>query len=538
MRVSAVAARLKSATLLEPAPDTEIYDVTNDSRRVVSGALYVALDGEHFDGHQFIEESIRRGARAILCSRPPKRRHPETAYFVAENPRFAMSELAHEFFGRPSEQLEVIGITGTDGKTSTAHYLHQLLCGLSVRAAYLSTAGIAIGDDRRPNMLHQSTPEAPEVHRVLSEMLASGAETTVLESTSHGLSARTCRLAHVHYRAGLLTNVTHEHLEFHGSYEQYRHDKANLFRALGRTNPSSHPGFFQRAAVAEDDKAGPGSFLRPERAPNHLSSIDGPVSDPFGVVWLDQPDAGFFASVCETPLLTYSLENAAATVSASDMVSGPSASTFLLSTGSAKVPVTIPIPGRFNVLNLLGAATAAMALTGAGPHALVELIGDLDPAPGRTTVVARDPFVVIVDYAHTPGAFQNALPFFREITPGRVIVVFGSAGERDRAKRSKQGAIADRYADIIVLTDEDPRGEPSVAILEEIAEGCPSRTRRESLFMIPERREAIRKAYSLAKPGDTVLLLGKGHERSIIGPDGPSPWDEIAVAEEEFGPYQ
>ena len=198
----------------------------------------------------------------------------------------------------------------------------------------------------------------------------------------------------------------------------------------------------------------------------------------------------------------------------------------------------MPIPGEFNVLNVLGASAVALGLTGCRADALVQPIARLRPATGRMTVVAEEPFAVVVDYAHTPGSFERTLPFFRENVRGRLIVVFGSAGERDVEKRAMQGRIANRYADVIVLTDEDPRGEPSMSILEEIASGCERPVNSETLLLIPDRREAIGRAYSIARPGDTVLLLGKGHEATIIGPDGAVPWDEIAVAEEVLRRYQ
>jgi UDP-N-acetylmuramoyl-L-alanyl-D-glutamate--2,6-diaminopimelate ligase len=198
------------------------------------------------------------------------------------------------------------------------------------------------------------------------------------------------------------------------------------------------------------------------------------------------------------------------------------------------VDASIPVPGRFNVENALAALLTATLATGRSPEEFVPALSSLAAAKGRMRVVQTEPYAVIVDYAHTPGAFEQALPFFRTQTPGRLIVVFGAAGERDREKRPLLGQIADRYAHLIILADEDPRMEDALQVLEEVAAGCPARVRGDDLRIIRDRREAIRTAFRLAQPGDTVLLLGKGHETSIIGATGPEPWDEETVAREEL----
>ena len=514
MRVAALARGLEHSALLDGAPEADVTDITNDSRRVTPGALYAALPGEHVDGHRFIPAAIEAGASAILCESLPARRAGEVAWLHAPDARLALSELADRLFGSPSRELDVIGVTGTDGKTSTVYFIHQLLSRVAGTSAFLSTAAMQIGPNEEPNELHQSTPEAPEVHRALRAMRDAGARYAVLESTSHGLSRRSCRLAHVRYRAAVFTNLTHEHLEYHGSFEQYRSDKANLFRALDA-------GCY---ADAEQPDVG-----AQEPAPGRAESAGGP----FGVVNADDPNAGYFVAATATPVLTYGFAPGA-DYRAADVSLSPTGGSFTLVTPGGSTACSLAIPGRFNVANALAAAAVVHALTGCDETELAGAIASLRPVRGRMSVVASEPFSLVVDYAHTPGSFENVLPFFREQTPGRLLVVFGSAGERDVAKRRIQGEIAGRYADVIVLADEDPRGEERMRILRDIAGGTAGRTEGRDLLLIPDRRLAIRRALGLARPGDTVLLLGKGHETSIIGPTEAAPWDEIGVAREEL----
>ncbi len=505
MQASELAASLTRSRLVVPGAGTGITGITNDSRRVTPGALYAALRGLHVDGHSFIHQAVEAGATAVVCEELPPDPTPGVAWFVAPDARRALSELSDRYYGRPSQSLFVVGVTGTDGKTSTVSFIHQLLNELTGRSAYLSSAGMQTGAHEEPNRLHQSTPEAPEVHRVLRRMLDEGARYAVLESTSHGLSHKTCRLVDVRYRAAVFTNLSHEHLEFHGTFERYRDDKANLFRALDES----------------DERAGTGEPARDE------------PPEPFGVVNRDDPHAAYFEAATGRPVVGYATASAA-DYRARDLALETVGTQFTLVTPRGSVPCRLPVPGGFNVLNALAAAATVQRITGCGDEALAQAIGRLRPVRGRMHVMQESPFSVVVDFAHTPGSFENVLPFFREKCAGRLIVVFGSAGERDPAKRPLQGAIADRYADLIVLADEDPRGEDRMQILRDIAAGCPGRSEGGDLLLVPDRRTAVREALGAARPGDTVLLLGKGHETSIIGATGAEPWDEATVAAEEL----
>jgi UDP-N-acetylmuramoyl-L-alanyl-D-glutamate--2,6-diaminopimelate ligase len=469
--------------------------IAYDSRDVSPGTLFVALDGQHTDGHRFIDEAVRRGAAGIVHSRPLPSRAPGVGYALVEDTRAVLSPLSAAFYGRPSLSLAVVGVTGTDGKSSTVSFLHQLLRLRGRRAGFLSTVSFHTGVREVKNPFRQSTPEAPEVQGMLADMAAAGVEFAIVEATSHGLSARTGRLADVAFDAAAMTNVTHEHLEFHGTFEQYRSDKANLFRSLDRP--------------AEKTAACPR----------------------FGVVNADDPSALYFRGCTRQPVFTYGLRGDAA-LRAEDVFQDLAGSSFILSHAGTGVPCRVAIPGPFWVENAMAACLTAAHLLGEDPLELAGLLPRLTGVRGRMeSVDLGQPFSVIVDYAHTPAAFGKLLPWVRERTAGRVITVFGSAGERDRAKRPLQGRTAADHSHILVLTDEDPRGEDREAILEEIAAGCPERKRGEDLFLAADRPRAIARAFSLASAGDTVLLLGKGHEGSIIGAAGPQPYDEREEAE-------
>ena len=472
-----------------------VKGIAYDSREVKPGFLFVAMDGQHTDGHDYVEDALRRGATAILSSRPLSIVTGDAACIRVENPRTALSPLAAGFYGRPSRSIRVIGVTGTDGKSSTVWFITQLLGFMGRRAGFLSTVSFQTSDAIVKNPFRQSTPEASEIHGMLREMVTQGKEFAVVEATSHGLSHRMNRLGDVLFDAAVMTNVTHEHLEFHGSFEQYRSDKANLFRALSPDAPKD------------------------VRCPR------------FGVVNADDPSAGYFADVSRVPVHTYS-RFGKADLCARDLKMDITGTTFVMADRSGHAEARIAIPGVFWVENSLAACLAVAHALEIPPLSLAEYLPRLKSVLGRMDYVdLRQPFAMIVDYAHTPGAFLKLFPWVREHTTGRIIVVFGSAGERDNAKRPMQGKAAADHCDIVVITDEDPRGEDRMRIIEQVAEGCANKTRGEDLFLIPNRREAIRLATARARPGDTVLLLGKGHEGSIIGPGGALAWDERAEAE-------
>lgn len=473
-------------------PDPDLAGIIFDSREAGSGLAFFALPGVHTDGHQYIPQVIAAGCPAVVHSAPLPEYDPAVAYLRVADTRFFMSPFSAAFFDHPSRRLKVIGVTGTDGKSSTVSFLSQLLELSGHPAGFFSTVEYKTGRDIQANSFRQSTPEAPQIQGVLKEMADHGLEYAVVESTSHGLSPRTNRLGDVGYDVAVFTNVTSEHLEFHGTLEQYRADKARLFSALDRSGKQG-----------------------------------------FGVVNRDDPHWQLFTGATSRPCRTYSLSSPDADLRASGVEESGAGLTFTLHWQGQTSRATCPLAGVFNVQNLLATLLAVSGLTGRSPLDLAKLLPGIRGVKGRMKLVDQgQDFRVIVDYAHTPGAFEKVLPDVRATTLGRLWVVFGSGGERDRVKRPQQGQLADQWADIVVLTDEDPRLEDPQLILEDIAAGVTGKTRGTDLHLVRPRREALRTALSGARAGDTVLLLGKGHEQSIIMPEGKTPWDEETVARE------
>ncbi len=479
--------------------DPLIEGIAYDSRAVKDGFLFFALPGLHTDGRLFIPEAIAAGAGAIVHSEKLSEYDPTVVYLRVEDPRFTMSPVAAAFHGHPSRGLAVVGVTGTEGKSTTVYLIHQLLRLAGFRAAFFSTVMSDSGRGEEPNPEHQTTPEAPAVHRMLASMRDAGMDFAVVESSSHGLSPRTNRLGDVDFDVGVMMNVTREHLEFHGSWEQYRSDKANLFRGIGR------------GGVAK--------------------IIDGREIPRFGIVNADDPSADYFRAATSFPVRSFSASGAA-DLAATDVSVDAGGESFVILEGKTRHHARIELPGAFNIGNTLAALLAASGVAGIQVGDLIPFLPLLKPVRGRMTAIVRgQPFEVIVDYAHTPSSFQTVFPPLRERVKGCMICVFGSGGERDVEKRPRQGRIAADWFDVVILADEDPRGEDPMALLEEIAAGCPELARGERLFLIPDRPAAIRKAFSLAKEGDLVALLGKGHENSIIYAKGAIPYDEIGEAE-------
>jgi UDP-N-acetylmuramoyl-L-alanyl-D-glutamate--2,6-diaminopimelate ligase len=485
--------------------DGEIAGLAYDSRAVGPGFLFFALPGQHADGRRFVPAAVAAGAAAVVHEGELDERVRGIAYIRVASSRAAMSPIASAFYDDPSGSLAVIGVTGTEGKSTTVYLAWQLLNLSGRRAGFFSTVMSDTGRGETPNPEHQTTPEATAVQRMLAEMRDSGCEYAVVEASSHGLSPRLNRLGDVAFDAGVFMNVTHEHLEFHGTWEQYRDDKANLFRALDRF---SH------------DKTILGSARR---------------LPAFGVVCEDDPSAPYFTGATSRPTVGFSSKGRPAAFRALDIASDERGSSFVIEAGGRRAQARIELPGAFNVDNSIAALAAVSGLTGEPWESFVPLLSRLRPVLGRMTRIERgQPFEVIVDYAHTPSSFKAVFPAVRARAKGRMICVFGSGGERDIEKRPQQGRIAADWFDIVILADEDPRGEDPAELLEMIAAGCPERRRGEDLFIIPDRPSAIRKAFALARKDDIVMLLGKGHENSIIYADGARPYDEMACAEAEL----
>jgi len=517
LRTRARILETRSAWPRKPIPDHTVTGLTYDSRKVDPGFIYFALPGLHADGRDYIPQAIKHGAVAVVHQETLAAYMPNIAYIRVEDARFAMSPFADAFWAYPSRSLAVVGVTGTEGKSTTVFLTYQLLDLAKKRVGFVSTVQYRSGDTEEWNPEHQTTPEAPTVHGALAAMRDNGMEYAVLEASSHGLSPRTNRLGDVAFDVAVMTNVTHEHLEFHGSREQYRDDKANLFRALDLFPHEKVLGL----PVAADASSGAGAVRIPA----------------FGVANADDESAGYFASATKLPVYTFSGKGADADLSLRSItpdIGGNSYEILVRETGRT-LALQDRLPGAFNALNVMAALLVVSGLLERSVEELAPLVPLLRPVRGRMSVVDRgQKFEVLVDYAHTPSSFETVLPPLEKRVHGRggrLISLFGSGGERDREKRPRQGRIAADWSDIVILADEDPRGEDPMELLEEIAAGCPEKMRDSELFLIPDRPTAIRKAFSLAKEGDLVLLLGKGHENSIIYRNETRPYDEIAEAE-------
>ncbi len=463
----------------------EVTGLFYDSREVENGGLFFALPGIHTNGAEYLASAEARGAAAAITEGQVAQILNGMPVFTCDNVRSMMSRLSSRFYHHPSRELCVIGVTGTDGKSSTVSFISQLLEAAGFPSGYFSTVSYKDGPKALPNTFRQSTPEAPQIHGLLRTMKTQGIEYAVLESTSHGLSPKTSRLADVIYKCAVFTNVTQEHLEFHGTLEQYRADKARLFTALDR----------------------------------------GP-QDAFGGVNADDPHHKMFIEATRRPVRTYSIENTHADLWAGDIQEDAGGLTFTVGPNQGRGKAALA--GRFNVSNILAALLAVSGTTGTPVSELLPLLDQIQPVKGRMNRVAMgQPFEVLIDYAHTPGAFESLFPPIRSRTKGKLWVVFGSGGERDRVKRPVQGGLADTWCDKIILTDEDPRLENPETILDDIQSGIKKKTLGVDLFRLRPRRDALRFALAQAQEGDTLLFLGKGHEASILGPTKEA-WDEEA----------
>jgi len=476
-----------------------VTGVVYDSRLVRPGDLFAALRGADFDGHQFVPEAERQGAVALLVESPASTALPQ---IQTEDSRAALAAVAAEYYDHPSLQLGVIGITGTDGKTTTAYLVDHILRSVGAKAGMVGTVAIRIGDQEERPSSRQTTPESSDIQQYLRQMVDASVAWAILEATSHGLAMH--RLDHVRFDIAAVTNITHEHLDFHGTVEKYRRAKATLLER-----------------VAADS----------------------------GIAIVNVDDAGSQAIeqfATGATIIRYSAAGMDAEVRALDAHSTETGSQFVLDAGiRGHAECTLPLIGEFNVANALCATGIALA-AGVDLDAITAALATAPPIPGRMARIdVGQPFSVVVDYAHTPGAIGKVLTLLRGLHPsGKLIAVFGSAGERDVEKRPLQGAVAARLADFSIITSEDPRFEDPDAIIAQIASGAEAAGAEagKTLFCRTDRRDAIRLAMDLASPGDCVLLAGKGHEASIIWGREKLPWDEAGVARElllngQFGQF-
>lgn len=472
-------------------PGVRVSGIALDSRAVQPGDLFVALVGGSADGHRYIPAAVQRGAVAVVGSLPPEAVDAAGAPYVqVEDSRLALAYLSAALYDFPARKLTVIGVTGTDGKTTTSSLLYSILRTAGRKAGMISTVSAQIGDEELDTGFHVTTPEAPDVQSYLARMVAAGLDTVVLETTSHGLAQH--RVTGCEYDIAVVTNITHEHLDYHGTYEEYRAAKGRLFRGLAETSPKAQ-GNPRLAVLNRDDLSY--DYLRGISPARQVSYSLYPGAD----VWADG--------------IHYN----------------PRGLNFTAHGPGFGVPVTCKLAGRFNVSNSLAAISAAVLGLGVDPYVAAQGIAALQGVPGRMERMdLGQDFTAIVDFAHTPNALKVALETVREMTSGRVIAVFGSAGLRDRAKRRMMAEVSAQLADMSILTAEDPRTESLDGILAEMAEAARSRGGVEgvNVLRVADRGRAIQTAVELARPGDLVVACGKGHEQSMCFGTTEYLWDD------------
>jgi UDP-N-acetylmuramoyl-L-alanyl-D-glutamate--2,6-diaminopimelate ligase len=476
--LGALVADIDDAHLIHGNPATVVTGVTHDSRQVSPGDLFVAVPGFDRDGRDFIPDAVRRGAGAVAAEAPLQAGVPVV---LVTSARRALADLAAAFYGHPSRQLPVVGITGTDGKTSTTHLLSAILEAHGLRTGWLTTVNTRIGSETRANVAENTTPEAPIVQRTLAEMRDARLDVAILETSSHALALD--RVRSVRYRVGVFTNLSPEHINFHGSFEAYRDAKRLLFERL---------------------------------PPNGLAVLNA-----------DDPVSPVMRAATPARLVTYGLDHPADFM-AREVRLGPRGTTFMVDPGGFTVETCLV--GRFNVANWLAAYAAATDF-GATPEDLQRGALSQPPVPGRMNLVQQgQPFAVVVDFAHTPQALEKAIDTVRSLVPGKLMLAFGLAGGRDAANRPVMGELASRKADFFVITMDDPGHEDPMTIAEQIASGA---TASRGKFAIElDRRAAIRLLFERARAGDAVLLAGKGHEQRMVVGSQKLPWNDSAAAAE------
>lgn len=469
-----------------PPPSVIVTGIAVDSRAVQPGDVFVATS-DRIDGHQYIPQAIQNGAVAVIGS---KELSFDVPYIRTADCRGALAHISAAFYDYPANELTLIGVTGSDGKTTTVNFFYQMMKAAGIKAGMISTVNAVIGDQQLDTGLHVTTPEAFDVQRYLRQIADAGLTHVVLETTSHGLAAR--RVLGQDFDIGVITNVTHEHLDYHGSWEAYLQAKGRLIEGLSASKHKINP-IEPLAVLNRDDRSyAPYKELAKVRQISYGRT-------PKAQVWADQ------------------IENT------------PEVLRFVAHGPGFDLPIETRMIGDYNVWNILAALSAAVVGLGIAPHTAVAGIPSLTAVPGRMERIdLGQDFLAVVDFAHTPFALKSALEAGREMTSGRVIAVFGSAGLRDKQKRRMMAEISVQLADLTILTAEDPRTESLDEILDEMAVGAESKggVEGKTFFRIPDRGEAIRFGLRQARPGDLIFALGKGHEQSMCFVETEYPWDD------------
>jgi UDP-N-acetylmuramoyl-L-alanyl-D-glutamate--2,6-diaminopimelate ligase len=460
--------------------DREIAGIAYDSRRLKSGDLFVAIRGLHHDGRRYIPEAIAKGAAAVVVDR--EEIHGSVITIQVDDARKALALLSARWYDYPARKLRLVGITGTDGKTTTAYLVHAILRKAGFGTGLIGTVVTRIGQDDRPSFY--TTPESLELHQALADMVSQGDAFAVMEVSSHALAMD--RVHDIPFELAIFTNLSRDHLDFHGDFEHYRDAKALLFERLHGSNAKA-------------------------------------------IINLDDPSASFFMDKTTVPVITYSaegeadisLKNAHLTMQGTDLEAR---------TPFGLLQIHAQLLGRYNVFNILASIGAGVALELPADVIRRGLEG-VSGVDGRFEIIrARQGFTVIVDYAHTPQALQRLLSAIQEMSPQRVLLIFGCGGDRDRGKRPEMADVASQMSDMVILTTDNPRSEDPLSILREVQRGILPGTNYE---VVPDRREAIRRGLMLTRPGEVLVVAGRGHERyQIVGSERRPFQDRATVLEE------
>jgi len=483
--------------VLNKFADVKINGIAVDSRKVEKGNVFVATS-DRTDGHKYISHAVENGAAAIIGT---KELELDVPYVQVKDSRDALAHISAEFYDNPANELVMVGVTGTDGKTTTVNLIFQILKAAGIKAGMISTVNAVIGDQALDTGFHVTTPEIFEVMKYLRQMRDAGLTIAVLETTSHGLGSK--RVVGSDFDIGVVTNITHEHLDFHGSFEAYREAKAQLFAGLG---------------VLKDKKV----------------SVD-----PFAVLNFDDESYQFLKEIGNVNSIGYGMDDGAE-LSAKNIINSADRLSFEICGSDLDIFVRTTLIGNYNVYNILAAVGATIYGLGISPDDAAKGIESLRGIPGRMERISLgQKFITIVDFAHTPNALKSVLKAGREISSGRVIAVFGSAGLRDQEKRRLMAEVSAEHADISILTAEDPRTESLDGILAEMAAGAESMgaIEGENYFQVRDRGEAIRLALKLAEDDDLVFILGKGHEQSMCFIDVEYPWDDVRALKAALSEY-
>lgn len=467
--------------LVQEGAVQDITGVYYDSRTVEPGGLFVCIEGFQTDGHKYIPSALEKGAVALVCAYPVQDVPENVTVILAENTRRALAMISAHFYGNPSRKMRMIGVTGTNGKTTTTYLMKSILDKAGRKVGVIGTIENRIGDKVLPSS--RTTPESRELQALLEEMRTEGVTDVVMEVSSHSLDL--CRVDGIVFEAAIFTNLTQDHLDYHKTMENYRAAKGLLFERA------------KKSVINMDDAAG-----------------------------------AYMAERSSGEVLSFGVENAV-DLTAENISITAEGTSFDMIWQEKRVPVKLHTPGRFSVYNALGAAGACLML-GVPLETIVEGLTENSGVSGRfQTIRSRKGCQAVVDYAHTPDGLENVLKTAREFAKGRIITVFGCGGDRDKTKRPIMGETAGRLSDYCLITSDNPRTEDPLEIIKEVEAGvqktdCPYEK-------LADRREAICRAVALAGSGDVILIAGKGHETYQIFPDRTIHFDDVEEVRNAFG---